>query len=71
MSAIYRRILAQYGEHCMAEKNVHEWVDRLKCGKTTLDIERLGWPSTYLTYDHCAEVDALIKENRLLSVKLH
>jgi len=37
MSEIYGRILAQYGEHCMAEKNVHEWVDRLKCGKTTLD----------------------------------
>jgi hypothetical protein len=72
MSEIYRRILAQYGEHCMAKKNVHEWVDRLKCGKTTLDNDKQsGWPSTYRTYDHGAEVDAPIKENRLLSVKLH
>lgn len=48
MSEINRRILAQYGEYCMAEKNVHEWVERLKCRKTTLDNdERSGWPLTY------------------------
>jgi len=34
MSEIYERIVAQYGEHCIAEKNVH---GRLKCGKTMLN----------------------------------
>jgi len=69
MSEIYERIVAQYGEHCIAEKNVH---GRLKCGKTMLNNDEWsGWPSTYWVYDHCAEVDALIKENGLLTVILH
>jgi len=29
----------QYGEHCMAQKNVNEWVDRFKHGRTTADDE--------------------------------
>ena len=47
MSEIYRAILAQY-EHCVAQKNLQEWVERLKHGKTMLDDdERSAWPSTY------------------------
>jgi hypothetical protein len=67
-SEIYRRMLAQYGEHCMAQKNVYEWMDRFKCGRTTLDDERSGWPSTSWTNDHSAEVNALTKENRRMCI---
>ena len=34
---IFRRMLAQYGEHCIAKKSVYKWVDRFKSGRTTLD----------------------------------
>jgi hypothetical protein len=36
---IYKRMSTQYGEHCMAQKNVNKWVDRFKCGRTTADDE--------------------------------
>jgi len=62
----------QYGEHCMAHKNVYKWVDRFKCGRTTPDDEELScWLSTPQTDDHCAEMAALIKEIRLLYVIFH
>ena len=51
-------MLAQYGEHYMAQKSLYKWVDRFKCGRKTLDEE--GWsgqPSTSQTDDHHAEVD--------------
>lgn len=36
---IYKRMSTQYGEQCMAQKNVYEWVDRFKRGRTTADDE--------------------------------
>jgi hypothetical protein len=38
-SEIYGRMLAQYGKNCMAQKNLYEWVDRFKHGRTTFDDE--------------------------------
>jgi hypothetical protein len=38
-SGIYRRLLAQYGENCMAQKYIYKWVDRFKLGRTPLDDE--------------------------------
>jgi len=35
-----KRMSTQYGEHCMAHKNVHKWVDRFKCGRTTPNDEQ-------------------------------
>jgi hypothetical protein len=36
---ICNRMSTQYGEHCMAQKNVYKWVDRCKCGRKTADDE--------------------------------
>jgi hypothetical protein len=36
---IYKRMSTQYGEQCMAQKNVYEWVNRFKHGRTTADDE--------------------------------
>ena len=64
---IYRRFVAQCGEHYMAQKNLCELVDKFKRGRTRLDSgERSGRHSTSRTDGHHAEVDVLIKENRLL-----
>jgi len=34
---VFRRMLAQYGELCMAKKSVYKWMDGFKSGRTTLD----------------------------------
>jgi hypothetical protein len=39
MSEVYKRMLAQYGNCCMAQKNLHKWVDKLNIGRTTVDDE--------------------------------
>jgi hypothetical protein len=58
-------MLTQYGEKCMAKKNVYGRVGRFKRGRTTLNGEKpSGWPSKSRTDDHCVEVEALIKENK-------
>jgi len=36
---MYKRMLAQYVAHGMAQKTVHTWVDGLKCGWITFDDE--------------------------------
>ena len=61
-------MLAQYGEHYMAQKSVYKWVVRCKCGRTTPDDgERSGLPSTSQIDEHHANVDALIKDSRWIT----
>lgn len=53
-SEVYRRMLVQYGEHHIAQKNVY---DRLKHRRKILDDdERSGCPSTSRIGDHHADV---------------
>jgi len=63
----------QYGDKCMAKKNVYGRVDRFKRGGTTLnDEKRSGCPSKSRTDDHHVEVEAVIKKkNKIMLVKLH
>jgi hypothetical protein len=39
ISEVYRRVVAQYNEHCMTQKSVYKWEDRFQYGKATLDDE--------------------------------
>jgi len=44
---IHRRMLAQYGQSTMSKRNVCEWVERFKSGRTRVtDKGPSGWPST-------------------------
>jgi hypothetical protein len=55
---MYRRILALYGEHCMAQKHIYEWVDKFKHRKTNLDDEEhSGRPSKSRKDGHSAASD--------------
>jgi len=50
---IHRRMLAQYGQSTMSQRNVYEWVERFKSGRTRVTDEgRSGRPSTLGTQDH-------------------
>jgi hypothetical protein len=70
---IYRKMLKQYGEKCMAKKNVYGRVGRFKRGRTTLnDEKRSSWPSKSRAYDQRVEVETLIKKiNKMVRIKLH
>jgi hypothetical protein len=53
----------------MAQKNLYVWVGRFKHGRTSLDIEdRSGRPSASETDDHRADVNALIKDDRWITI---
>jgi len=44
---IYRRMLAQYGQTTMSQRNAYEWVERFKSGRTRVTDEgRSVRPST-------------------------
>ena len=50
---IHRRMLAQYGQSTMSQRNVYEWAERFKSGrKSGTDEGRSGRPSTSRTQDH-------------------
>jgi hypothetical protein len=58
-------MLVQYDEHFMAQKDVYEIQHGMKILN---DEECWNWPSISWADDHRAEVDALIKENRQITV---
>jgi hypothetical protein len=69
---IYKEMFTQYGDKCMAKKSVYGRVDRFKRVRTTLnDEKRSGCPSKSRTDNHHVEVEAMIKENKIMRVKLH
>jgi len=44
---IHRRVLAQYGQSTMSQRQVYEWVERFKSGRACVTDEgRSGRPST-------------------------
>ena len=55
---IHRRMLAQYGQSTMSQRNVYEWVERFKSGP---DEGRSGRPSTSRTQDHIDRANAMIR----------
>jgi hypothetical protein len=66
---IHRRMLAEYGQSNMSQRKAYEWVERFKSGRTRVTDEgRSGWPSTSRTEDHIDTTDAMIREDRRITV---
>ena len=66
---VHRRMLAQYGQSTMSQRKVYEWVERFKSGRTRVTDEgRSGRPSTSRTQDPIDRVDAMIREDRRITV---
>jgi hypothetical protein len=62
-------MIQQYDGSCMSEKKVYQWVERLQEGRTSVaDEHRSGRPCTAVSDANFARVDALIGENRQISV---
>jgi histone-lysine N-methyltransferase SETMAR len=68
---IYRRMLQKYGDACIDESRVYEWVDAFKNGRTSIrDYKRSGRPSTAITDEKVGRSDAIISENGSISLKV-
>jgi len=66
---IHRRMLAQFGQSTTSQRKVYEWVERFKSGRTRVTDEgRSGRPSTLRTQDHIDRADAMIREERRITV---
>jgi len=66
---IHHCMLAQYGQSTMSQQKVCEWVERFKLSRTRVTDEgRSGRPSTSHTQDHIDRADAMIREDRQITV---
>ena len=59
-----------YGEDCMSRTQCHEWYQRFKSDRTSIeDDPKSGRPSTSMDDDHFEKVLAVIRQNRRLTVR--
>jgi len=65
------QILQQaYGEDRLSRTHYHEWYQRFKSGRTSIeDDPKSGRPSTSMDDDHVEKVLAVIRQNRRLTVR--
>ena len=64
------QILQQaYGEDCLSRTQYHEWYQRFKSDRTSVeDDPNSGRPSTSMDDDRVEKVLAVIRQNRCLTV---
>jgi len=66
---IHHLMLAHYGQSTVSQRKVYEWVERFKSGRTCVTDEGCsGRPSTSRTQDHIDRADAMIREDRQITV---
>ena len=59
-----------YGEDCLSRTQCHEWYQRFKSGRTSIeDDPKSERPSTSMDDDHVEKVLAVIRQNRRLTVR--
>jgi len=59
-----------YGEDCLSRTQCHEWYQRFKSGRTSIeDDPKSGRPSTSMDDDHVEKVLDLIRQNCRLTVR--
>jgi len=59
-----------YGEDCLSRTQCHEWYQRFKSGRTSVeDDPKSGRPSTSMDDDRVEKVLAVIRQNRRLTVR--
>ena len=57
------------GEECLSRTQCHEWYQRFKSGRTSIeDDPKSGRPSTSMDDDHVEKVFAVIRQNLSLTV---
>ena len=66
----FQMLQQAYGEDCLSRTLYHEWYQRFKSGRTSIeDDPKSGRPSTSMDDDHVEKVLAVIRQNRRLTVR--
>jgi len=66
----FQMLQQAYGEDCLSRTQCHEWYQRFKSGRTSIeDDSKSGRPSTSMDDDHFEKVLAVIRQNRRLTVR--
>jgi len=66
----FQMLRQAYGEDCLIRTQCHEWYQRFKSGRTSIeDDPKSGRPSTPMDDDHVEKVLAVIRQNRRLNVR--
>ena len=59
-----------YGEDCLSRTQCHEWYQRFKSGRTSIEEDpKSGRPSTSMDDDHLEKVLAEFRQNRRLTFR--
>ena len=59
-----------YGKDCLSRTRCHEWHQRFKSDRTSIeDDHKSGRPSTSMDDGHVEKVLAVIRQNRLITVR--
>jgi hypothetical protein len=68
-SEIHWRMLGQYGEDCIMQRKVYQWVEGFQTDRTSIiDKGHLGHLTTSWTVDSVEWVNALVQEDRQITV---
>ena len=66
----FQMLQQAYEENCLSRTQYHEWYQRFKSGRTSIeDDPKSGRPSTSTDDDHVEKVLAVIRQNRRLTVR--
>ena len=66
----FQMLQQSYGEDCLSRTQCHEWYQRLKSGRTSIENDpKSGRPSTSMDDDNVEKVLAVIRQNRRLTVR--
>ena len=66
----FQMLQQAYGEDCLSRTQCHEWHQRFKSSRTSIDDSpKSGQPSMSLDDDHIEKVLAVIRKNRRLTVR--
>jgi len=66
----FQTLQQAYGDDCLSRTQYHEWYQRFKSGRTSIeDDPKSGRPSTSMDDDHVEKVLAVIRQNRRLTVR--
>jgi len=66
----FQMLQRAYGEDCVSRTQCHEWHQRFKSGRTSIeDDPKCGRPSTSMDDDHDEKVLAVMRQNRRLIVR--
>jgi len=66
----FRMLQQAYGEDCVSRTQCHEWYQRFKSGRTSIeDDPKCGRSSTSMDDDHVEKVLAVIRQNRRVNIR--